>query len=83
MSKKLQNNKFQLSKVVFGVFVFFTCSHLTAQEQTIHEDPSKDSIFNEYIIDYKKRFNVKLEVSNDIKTYGIVYDDINLDIKPN
>lgn len=83
MNRKIENNKFQFSRVLFGIIVFFTCIDLMAQEETIHEKTSKDSIFNEYIIDHKKRFNVKLEVSDDVTKYSVVENDVQLDLKPN
>ncbi|WKK64693.1 DUF4421 family protein [Lutimonas zeaxanthinifaciens] len=45
----------------------------------------KDSISytNDYITDHKKRFNVKLEVGNDISTYEIKENDLDLYLKPN
>nr|WP_262902499.1 DUF4421 domain-containing protein [Lutimonas saemankumensis] len=38
---------------------------------------------NEYIADHKKRFNVKLEVGNDIATFEIKENDLDLYLKPN
>ncbi len=83
MTEKLKNRHFQFSKALFLILAFFTCNPISAQEEPINEEQAKDSIFNEYIIDYKKRFNVKLEVSNDISTFNVVNDGINLDLKPN
>jgi len=56
---------------------------LSAQEELIEKQQAKDSIFNEYIIDYKKRLNVKLEVSDDITAYTVLNDGEEFDLKPN
>ena len=42
-----------------------------------------DSIDNEYIIDHKKQFNVKLEAGNEISTFNIIEDDVEADLRPN
>lgn len=62
---------------------FSTCHSLEAQEEIDVQNQLQDSIYNEYIIDQKKRFNVKLEVSNDVSIFNIVNDDLELNLKPN
>ena len=61
----------------FGIICLFIPVVLSAQEaiQTVATDETvesvesiPDSLQNEYIIDHKKRFNVKLEVSNDVSS---------------
>ena len=56
------------AKALCCILVYLTCLNVEAQEKLILQDEPKDSILDEYIIDHKKRFNVKLEVSNDIST---------------
>jgi hypothetical protein len=80
---KLKNTRFHFSLILCWVITIFSFDSLSAQEQEIKKDQPADSIYNEYIIDYKKRFNVKLEVSNDIATYDIVNDGLELALKPN
>lgn len=83
MFGKLKNTRFQFSLILCWVIAIFSFDSLSAQEQEIKKDQPADSVYNAYIIDYKKRFNVKLEVSNDIATYDIVNDDLELALKPN
>ena len=83
MFGKLKNTRFHFSLILCWVITIFSFDSLSAQEQEIKKDQPADSIYNEYIIDYKKRFNVKLEVSNDIATYDIVNDGLELALKPN
>jgi hypothetical protein len=83
IESNLENRCFRYSKTLCWILVVLTCHEMTAQDESINQDQPKDSIFNEYIIDYKKRFNVKLEVSNDITTYTAIDDEISLDLKPN
>ncbi len=83
MNCKLENNIFQLPKILYWIVVFLSSHNLTAQEELIIEEQTKDSVFNDYIIDYKTRFNVKLEVSNDILAYKLENDNQRLDLKPN
>ena len=66
-----------------GLLFFLALFPLSAQEQETNTEITKDSIFDEYIIDHKKRFNVKLEVSNDVTSYSLLEDGVNLNLKPN
>ena len=78
------NNRFlPRSKFIYCVLSLMACHELTAQEDIVPQDQALDSTFNEYIIDHKKRFNVKLEVSNDISIFNVVNDDLELNLKPN
>ena len=43
---------------------------------------STDSVSNEYIIDHKKQFNVKLEVGNEISSFNLIENDNEIDLKP-
>jgi len=83
LESNLENRFFRYSKSLCWILVALTCHEMTAQNESINQDQREDSIFNEYIIDHKKRFNVKLEVGNDITTYNVVNEDINFDLKPN
>ena len=83
MFRKLEYCFFQYALILCSGLAFLTIHPLSAQEQTIGKEASKDSIVNNYIIDYKKRFNVKLEVSNDVTTYAILNDGDQFDLKPN
>jgi len=71
------------AKTICCILVYLTCLNIEAQEKVIPQEQSKDSVYEEYIIDQKKRFNVKLEVSNDVSTFNIVNDDLELNLKPN
>ncbi len=66
--------------IVFFSFPIFLCAQEPVQ---IRDSIVSDSIQNEYIIDHKKQFNVKLEVSNDISTFDVISDEAELNIKPN
>jgi len=83
VSEKLENKNFQFSKILVLILVFFTYNSISAQEELIIEEQTKDSVFDDYIIDYKTRFNVKLEVSNDILAYKLESSDEILELKPN
>ena len=83
MNRKLEKSFFHFSIILYGILVFLPMNALSAQEQEVSSEPEKDSLFNEYIIDYKKRFNVKLELSNDITTYTMVNDGVEFDLRPN
>ena len=65
--------------ILFFSFPIFLC----AQEPFHSYDSITDSVQNEYIIDHKKQFNVKLEVSNDISSFDVVSDDAELKLQPN
>ena len=56
---------------------------LCAQEPVLVHNSITDSVQNEYIIDHKKQFNVKLEVSNDVSSFDVISDDIEFQLKPN
>jgi len=81
--KKVENSSLQFSMTLFRVLVILIIFPLSAQEQEANSEITKDSIVDEYIIDYKKRFNVKLEVSNDVTTFSLLEDGVNLDLRPN
>lgn len=57
--------------------------HCLGQETT--EDLSKDadSLKNEYIIDHKKRFNVKLEVGNEVSSFNLIENENEAELQPN
>ena len=74
MFRKPEISFFQFSFILLWVAVFLSCDPLSAQEHALENENPKDSIFDDYIIDYKKRFNVKLEVSNDITSYKFLSD---------
>ena len=76
----------------FNIICLFIPVVLFAQEtiQTVATDETvesvesiPDSLQNEYIIDHKKQFNVKLEVSNDVSSFDVFNDDIEFNLKPN
>ena len=71
------------SKILYCILASLICHSLIAQEELVLQDKVQDSTFSEYIIDHKKRFNVKLEVSNDISIFNVVNDDFELNLKPN
>ena len=83
IESNLNSRFFRYAKTLCWVLGVLTCHNLIAQEGLIPQNQPEDSIFNEYIIDYKNRFNVKLEVSNDISSFNIVNDDVDLNLKPN
>ncbi len=68
-------------KVIYTIFFFGITSILYAQDlvkDTIDIDDT-----NIYIEDYKKQFNVKFDVSNDIISYKFPQEQVELRIKPN
>lgn len=83
MIRNFKNCDFKLPVTLSWVLVFLNICFVSAQEQELDSENTKDSIFNEYIIDHKKRFNVKLEVSDDVTTYSLVEDGVQVDLKPN
>ena len=83
MDRKVENRCFEFSMYLIWALVFIAVYPVTAQEQELNSGKKKDSIFDEYIIDHKKRLNVKLEVSDDVTTYSFVEDGVKLDLKPN
>ncbi len=74
MIRKPEISFFQFSFILFWVIVLLPYDSLWAQEDALENKNPTDSIFDDYIIDYKKRFNVKLEVSNDITSYEFLSD---------
>lgn len=66
------------SLLFFSIPIF-----IFAQEPVQTYDSIPDSEQNEYIIDHKKQFNVKLEVSNDISRFDVTSDDAELKLQPN
>lgn len=83
MIRKVEYRNFKFCITLCWVLVILTLYPLSAQAQESNSVVTKDSIFNEYIIDHKTRFNVKLEVSNDITTYTLTEGGKNIDLKPN
>jgi hypothetical protein len=84
MIRKLEIKCFQFSIIPFWVLVFCISSPLSAQEaENVNKKVKDSSSYNDYIIDYKKRFNVKLELSNDITTYTMVNNGVEYDLTPN
>lgn len=73
----------QIGTLLILFFFLMPNNSLSAQDSSVKEEPIKDTIFSEYIIDQKNRFNVKLEVSNDISSYTLLEDGVELDLKPN
>ncbi|MGI9530434.1 DUF4421 family protein [Lutimonas sp.] len=55
---------------------------VSAQEKVDSLETSNDTIPNSYIIDFKTRFNVKLEVSNEIASFNIIENGIEANLKP-
>ena len=56
---------------------------LSAQQQIEIRDSITDIGMNEYIIDHKKQFNVKLEVGNDVSSFEFIDNNAELTLKPN
>jgi hypothetical protein len=81
--RNFENSCFQYAVTLCLVIGFLGLSTLSTQEPVFEIEQAEDSIVNTYIIDHKKRFNVKLEVSNDISSYDIVNEDLELELKPN
>lgn len=73
----------------FNIICFFIPVVLFAQKtvetvETVETNESlPDSLQNEYIIDHKKQFNVKLEVGNDVSSFDVFNDGVDLNLKPN
>jgi len=66
------------------IFLLFSnISSSFGQEATGNSDVLNDTLTNEYIIDFKTRFNVKLEVSNEIASFNIIENDVEANLKPN
>lgn len=70
-------------KRLFNIITLLLPLALLAQEIEEFKDSIADSAENEFIIDYKRRFNVKLEVGNDVSSFDVFNDDIELNLKPN
>lgn len=68
----------------FGsLFCFFLPLFICAQEQAQIKDSITGLDQNQYIIDHKKQFNVKLEVGNDVSNFEFIENDISVKLKPN
>jgi hypothetical protein len=67
-------------RILIFSFPIFLCAQEPVQT---YDSIAPDSLQNEYIIDYKKQFNVKLEVSNDISSFDVIGDEAELNIQPN
>lgn len=80
-----------LIKQFFNIVFFLIPIVLLAQDPEEKIDTSSEVIIdtidigedNKFIIDYKKRFNVKLEVGNDVTSYDVFNDDVEINLKPN
>ncbi len=70
-------------KRLFNIITLLLPLALLAQETEEFKDSISDSPQNEFIIDYKKRFNVKLELGNDVSSFDVFDDDIEINLKPN
>ena len=63
-------------------FIVFNIQYCFAQETVEEIATTVDTLSNEYIIDHKKQFNVKLEVGNEISSFSLIENDIEADLKP-
>ena len=63
-------------------FIVFNIQYCFAQETLEEIATTVDTLSNEYIIDHKKQFNVKLEVGNEISSFSLIENDIEADLKP-
>ena len=70
-------------KIVYLILFYVSLFTLSAQKSNTTDKIIKDSLDGEFIMDYKKRFNVKLELSNDISTYSFVENGFDVELKPN
>jgi len=67
----------------FNIVFFLIPVLLFSQEPVEILDSILDSAQNEYILDHKKQFNVKLEVGNDVSSFEVFNDDVEINLKPN
>lgn len=63
--------------------MFINIHHCLAQVTKETPAISTDSLPNEYIIDHKKQFNVKLEIGNEISSFNLIENDNEVDLEPN
>lgn len=69
---------------VISLFFLGLLSFLTqGQENQILGDSIAPIRENEFIEDHKNRFNVKLEVSDDVFSFAVLDNDIELELRPN
>lgn len=68
-------------KVIYTLLFVGITSILYAQD--VAKDTIDDDDTNIYIEDYRKRFNVKFDVSNDVISYRFPQEQVELKIKPN
>ena len=63
-------------------FIAFNIQYCFAQETVEEIATTVDTLSNEYIIDHKKQFNVKLEVGNEISSFKLIENNTEVDLSP-
>ena len=65
------------------ILLLFISNYIVAQDNGAIKDSLSKTETNLYIEDYKKQFNVKFDISNDILQYNFPKEKVKLNIKPN
>ena len=76
-------NHIFLMKRFYRLCAFFLPLFLCAQERVETKDSIFTPAFDQYIIDHKKQFNVKLEVGNDVSSFELIESNLKASLKPN
>lgn len=76
------NKRFRLNSCLV-LSLFLNVYSTYSQETETAIETSTDTISSEYIIDFKTRFNVKLEASNEIASFNIIENSNDVYLKPN
>ena len=63
-------------------FLAFNILYCFSQETVEEISTTTDTLSNEYIIDHKKQFNVKLEVGNEISSFKLIENNTEVDLSP-
>ncbi len=79
------NNKGNYFTLVLSLvfLLIFNIQPSFGQDVKTESDTITGTFKNQYIIDFKTQFNVKLEVSNEISSFNIIENNVEADLKPN
>jgi len=81
-------DKYNIKPIHFTRFLSLICliafniQYCFGQETDKEVFKGSDTLSNEYIIDHKKQFNVKLEVGNEISSFKLIENSTEVDLSP-
>lgn len=68
---------------IFYIILFLSITPILRAQDDIKKDSVESNSKKFYIEDHKKQFNVKFDVSNDVISYKMPQEEVELNIKPN